>query len=842
MHSRKISIRIVFFIVILLSVISITNKENEVYAKNSDFQIKDNVLIKYNGTAENVVIPDGVVSIEQSSFSGNTKVKSITMPNSVTEIRDLTGELHSQYDRGAFADCTSLSSISLSKNLTYIGSSAFSGCSSLKTIDFPDSLSAIGEYAFASCKSLKIVNFPDEITYIHKAAFTNCTSIQNIKFSDQTSIIDEYAFYGCSSLENIAFPSELGMIGAFAFSKCNSLKTINITKNIDRIDNGAFSYCTNIKSFNVDKENIFFNTIDGVLYNISHSVLYAYPQNSTNTKFNIPKETKIIADYAFSGARNLTSITLSNNITNINSFTFANCKKLTSINIPSSMKIISGGAFENCTSLKQIELPEGLLELRIDNYSGIGAFKSCTSLSSITIPSTVKVVYEGVFEGCAKMKSIILKEGVEIFYGSNVSTNLEKISLPKSLIKLDGNQFIGTKWYKNSKAGWVYLGKHLIDFKEDKTHKASKITSYIVKDGTVSINDEAFNNMDKLMKLTVPKSVTYYNYDKDYLGKYDYGKDGSNLENTYWYLNQPNGVVYVGSVAFRLKNKGGSGYSIGLNYGTKEEIEINNKKAELRKKYKLVTFDTISFKKGTVSVANYFAQEAYTNNSKLKYVFPSSLKLIGIEALHNNYSEIQKITWNTKIKYIERGAIHYGNVEEYKLYNNFPSNSKVIGDVFLWAKLNKIDTDYTQIQWMTDEIVSQYLDYDKNSKTLIIKSNIPYMQKIDNSYITGSIFSMRKTIFFENVIIPEEMECIADYLFGYGNCDNPNLKFTKLMTDDTGNEYEQNGVYRKNINTGEWETIALGNYTNDPFEYWGRDDYKLTWDSQVDFWKANIIE
>lgn len=837
MRSRKTSIRIVFFIVILLSVISITNKNNDVYAKTNDFQIKSNVLIKYNGTDGNVIIPNGVVKIQHGAFYGNTKIKSITMPSSVTEIEDYPNDQIG----GAFAGCSSLSSISLSKNLSHIGSYAFSGCTSFKSINFPDSLSYIGAYAFDGCKSLKVITLPDEIITIEKGTFKNCTSLQKIVLSNKTSEICDEAFSGCSSLSDIIFPSGLHTIGKLSFSKCKSLQRVHITKNIAVIGTGAFSYCSGLKFFEIDEENIFFKVIDGALYNISQSVLYAYPANSKNTKFNILQETKIIADYAFSDAKNLTTVTLSDNITGIYPFTFANCKKLNNINIPSATKAIGEGAFTNCTNLKKIEIPEGLL--KIGDFGSTGAFNGCTGLSAITIPSTVKIVYEGTFNKCTNIKSIVLKEGVEIFYGSNVSSNLEKITLPKSLVKLEGNQFIGTKWYKKSNSGWVYLGKHLIDFKEDKTHVASKITSYTVKAGTVSINDEAFNNMDKLMKLTMPKSVIYYNYDEDYAGKYDKPKDGSNLENTYWYLNQPNGVVYVGSVAFRLKNEGG-GFSINLNYGSKEEVEIANKKAELRKKYKLITFGTISFKKGTVSVADNFANKVNTDDFNLKYIFPSSLKLIGAKAFEHNYYSIQKITWNANLKYIENDAFALGCVEENKLFKNFPSNTRVIGDNILYAELNEIDIDYAQIQWMTDEIVSQYLDYDKESKTLTIKTNIPYMEKIDNSFITGSSgFQWMDTIFYENIIIPEEMECIADYLFGYGNWSNPNLKFTKSITDSEGNEFDQNGVFRKNPDTGQWETIALGDYTNDPFEYYYSDYLKaLTWDAQIGFWIADFID
>jgi hypothetical protein len=460
------------------------------------------------------------------------------------------------------------------------------------------------------------------------------------------------------------------------------------------------------------------------------------------------------------------------------------------------------------------------------------AFKGCIGLSSYTIPSTVKVVYKGSFEGCTNIKSIVLKEGVEIFYGSNVSANLEKITLPKSLIKLDGNQFINTKWYKNSKAGWVYLGKHLIDFKEDKTHKASKITSYTVKAGTVSINDEAFNNMTRLSKLTLPKSIIYYNYDEDYAGKYDYLKtgSGSNLENTFWYLNQPNGIVYVGSVAFRLKNVYAS-FLLNVRYGTKEEVEINLKKQELYKKYKLATFSTINFKNGTVSIANNFADGANTDNFNLKYTLPSSVKLIGSKAFYHNYYRIQKFTWSTNLKYVESRAFATGSVEQNKLFKNFPANADVIGDSLLYAEINQINA---KTKWTVDKLISKYIDYDNNSKTLILKSNIPYLEKIENIYLKDNMYDT----FYENVIVPDDFVCIADYLFGYGNWSNPNLTFTKLITDDAGDEYEQNGVFKKNTKTGEWDTIELGNYTNYPFGLWNRDNYKITWDSKIGFWKA----
>ena len=45
------------------------------------FVIEDGVLTNYNGSASNVVIPDGVTSIERFAFSECKHIKKVTIPN-----------------------------------------------------------------------------------------------------------------------------------------------------------------------------------------------------------------------------------------------------------------------------------------------------------------------------------------------------------------------------------------------------------------------------------------------------------------------------------------------------------------------------------------------------------------------------------------------------------------------------------------------------------------------------------------------------------------------------------------------------------------------------------------
>jgi hypothetical protein len=57
----------------------------------------------------------------------------------------------------AFADCTSLTSITIPNSVTSIGLNAFQGCTSLTSVTIPNSVTLIGDNAFQGCTSLTSV-------------------------------------------------------------------------------------------------------------------------------------------------------------------------------------------------------------------------------------------------------------------------------------------------------------------------------------------------------------------------------------------------------------------------------------------------------------------------------------------------------------------------------------------------------------------------------------------------------------------------------------------------------------------------------------------------------------
>lgn len=117
-------------------------------------------------TDENIVIPayspneEKVTQIKAYAFAGNSNVKSIKIPETVTVI----GE-------AAFEDCIKLESVNLPSKLTKILPYTFNGCEKLKGVTIPAGVTYIGEKAFADCVAFESIVIPESVTKIGAFAF-----------------------------------------------------------------------------------------------------------------------------------------------------------------------------------------------------------------------------------------------------------------------------------------------------------------------------------------------------------------------------------------------------------------------------------------------------------------------------------------------------------------------------------------------------------------------------------------------------------------------------------------------------------------------------------------------
>ena len=142
--------------------------------------------------AESVDIPDSVIDIPASLFSGCTSLKRIK----------LSPALRSLPDR-LFEGCSSLEKIIMPPEVDSIGRGAFSGCASLKSIPFRPGLAELSEDVFSYCTSLASLVIPDSVERIKSGAAADCTKLAAVVLPASLKMLEAGAFAGCSSLRHI---------------------------------------------------------------------------------------------------------------------------------------------------------------------------------------------------------------------------------------------------------------------------------------------------------------------------------------------------------------------------------------------------------------------------------------------------------------------------------------------------------------------------------------------------------------------------------------------------------------------------------------------------------------
>ena len=186
-----------------------------------------------------VEIPEGVTGIDPDYqvFYFNEKIKTVTIPSTMTTIRDQ-----------AFERCFGLESVNIADGVKVIGEGAFESCRILKSVKIPNSVTTIGKKAFYYCENLTDITIPAGVTEISDYAFHDC-KLTEITIPDGVTKIGENAFSLCP-LTEVNIPSSVTTIGYSAFRDCSNLTDITIPKGVTEISNYAFYNC-NLKEITI---------------------------------------------------------------------------------------------------------------------------------------------------------------------------------------------------------------------------------------------------------------------------------------------------------------------------------------------------------------------------------------------------------------------------------------------------------------------------------------------------------------------------------------------------------------------------------------------------------------
>ena len=456
--------------------------------------------------ASNIVIPDGIVKINNFAFYGCTSITDVTIGNDVTSIGNY-----------AFLYCSSLAHITIPESVKTIGYEAFEFCSSLTIITIPNSVTSIGNGTFNGCSSLTTITIPNSVTSIGGGAFERCSSLVSINIPDRVTSIGSSTFKGCSNLTSITIPDRVTSIGTSAFLGCKSLTSITIPDSVITIDKEAFRDCTRLEYVSFGEKSRL-TTIGTSAFSFCKL-----------TNIVIPNSVTIISDYAFYVCHGLKSVTIGNSVTNIGEYAFSDCQKLTNVNIPDSVISIGSYAFGSCSSLTNISLGKG-----IESISS-NAFYSCSSLYAIYDNSSLNLEIGSKDNGYVAYHAIvIINNGVATY-------SRENCILTDDYFLFQYSTYKGTYYYEliaycgNEET--VTLPKSINDFKYTIFYMQGLI-NVIIPDNITSINDNAFTGCYSLTNITIPNSVTS-------IGNYAF-RNCLSITN----ITIPDTVTSIGSYAF----------------------------------------------------------------------------------------------------------------------------------------------------------------------------------------------------------------------------------------------------------------------------------------------------
>ena len=457
---RKTSIVLAATIIALVATfatVTVDEVDGEGYVQNGVYYwvYNGNASVHgWEGEVSDVVIPsylevDGarykVTSVFEDAFQGCESLTSVTLPETIREIRE-----------NAFRDCIALRTVTMPDrwDLTVISEYAFEGCISLESIVLPEGTFQLDRCAFDGCRSLKEVVLPDSLEYISNS-FNDCDAVQSLnlprEYRGSLSFLrgmgglqeitandgmTEYAV-----VDNAVYDENMETLLYVPHAMSGTLRIPEgvVSVNSDDISNEHIrcveipSTVTNmevlyamvgLEEYRVSDDNPSFASPDGILCSKDQRTLIGFPAARTGD-FTVPGNFQNIGKLAFMMS-NLESITINHDMTY--SFSTFASSDIVSATVPVSA-VAEYNSFSSCEKLEEVILTDSR-----STTIGQNAFTGCSSLTKVIIPYFVTSIGEYSFTGCVNLSSIDLPESLlSIGEGAFANTGMTFVDIPSGV-------------------------------------------------------------------------------------------------------------------------------------------------------------------------------------------------------------------------------------------------------------------------------------------------------------------------------------------------------------------------------------------------------------------------
>ena len=329
-------------------------------------------------TSPDVVIPavyngKPVVGVGGKSFKGNKTIASVEIPASVEWV-----------GVGAFRNCPALkkvvwSAVSARTDENNYNNRVFLGSDNIEEFIVGETVEAIpgGLFSYSGGSKISEITIPSSVKKIAACTFSSVNRIKvNVGSLNKWLSIEKYGngaplaasytlFVGGEEVENAVIDGIVER-NEYEFAGCASLKNAEIGEDVESIASTAFTDCINLSTITVSENNTKFYESSGVVYSSADNTVTAVPC-ALGGEVTIPSGVPSVPD---------------------NMFASTSIEKLV---IPSSVRVIGSNAFDNCKELTSVVISEGVSE--IEDW----AFDGCTSLETVIIPKSVTILGDEIF-------------------------------------------------------------------------------------------------------------------------------------------------------------------------------------------------------------------------------------------------------------------------------------------------------------------------------------------------------------------------------------------------------------------------------------------------------------